>query len=68
MNGFWTIGKKIIGVLLIIGGFVGLFLPFLQGVAMIIAGAVLLENKRIVDWGKWIKSTCRRLLVRFKRR
>ncbi len=42
-------GKKLLGVILIIGGFFGLFLPFLQGIAMIIAGAMLLENKFILD-------------------
>jgi hypothetical protein len=67
MKGFWTIGKKIIGGILIVGGVLGLFLPFLQGVAMIIAGAVLLGNKHIADCGKWIKSTYRRLIARFKR-
>ena len=61
MNDFWTIGKKVIGVVLIVGGVLGLFLPFLQGIAMIIAGAVLLENKRIIEWGK-------KLIARFKHR
>lgn len=38
-------GKKALGAVLIIGGILGLFLPFFQGVAMIIVGAILLENK-----------------------
>jgi hypothetical protein len=48
-NSFWRIGKKILGVILIIGGIIGCFLPFFQGIAMIIAGAVLLENKWVID-------------------
>lgn len=48
-NAFWTIGKKVLGVILIIGGILGCFLPFLQGIAMIIAGAVLLENKWVIE-------------------
>lgn len=42
------IAKKSLGVILIIGGFLGLFLPFFQGVAMIIAGAILLDNRYIM--------------------
>ncbi len=38
--------KKIVGVILIIGGIAGLFLPFFQGVAMIIVGSVLLLGKK----------------------
>ena len=41
--------KKIVGIALIIGGVVGLFLPFFQGIAMIVAGGLLLENKWITD-------------------
>lgn len=40
---FW---RKVAGVVLIILGIIGLFLPFLQGVAMILAGLALLENKQ----------------------
>ena len=42
--------RKIIGILLIMGGIVGLFLPFLQGVAMILGGLVLLGNKPAEQW------------------
>jgi len=40
--------RKLLGVLLIIGGILGLFLPFFQGIAMIVAGAVLLENEFVL--------------------
>ena len=36
---------KILGILLIVLGIVGLFLPFLQGIAMILLGLALLGNK-----------------------
>ena len=48
----WDITKKIVGVILIVGGIAGLFLPFFQGIAMIIAGAVLLENEFILQKAK----------------
>ena len=47
-NYVWNVVKKTVGVILIVGGIFGLFLPFLQGIAMILAGAVLLENKFII--------------------
>lgn len=47
-NYVWTLVKKIIGIILIVGGTLGLFLPFFQGIAMIIAGAILLENEFIL--------------------
>ena len=50
--------RKLAGILLIIFGVLGLFLPFLQGVAMIIAGAYLLGNKQLVTW---IKRQVRRI-------
>lgn len=46
--------KKGLGVILIIGGIFGLFLPFFQGVAMIIGGAVLLENEFVTRQAKKI--------------
>jgi len=52
--------KKIAGIILIILGIVGLFLPFLQGIAMILIGATLLGNawllKKIRKAIKWIKK------------
>ena len=52
--------KKIVGVALIIGGIAGLFLPFFQGIAMIIAGAILLDND-------FILSRARRFVAYLKR-
>jgi len=46
---FTIILKKIMGVLLIIFGIFGLFLPFIPGIAMIIAGIILLGNKKLSD-------------------
>ena len=43
-NGLVAIIKKVSGVLLIILGILGLALPFLQGIAMILAGIYLLQN------------------------
>lgn len=42
--------RNALGVLLIVGGIFGLFLPFLQGIAMILGGLVLLRNKTGVGW------------------
>lgn len=38
--------KKVVGVLLIGLGIIGLFLPFLQGIAMIFGGLVLIFGKK----------------------
>lgn len=58
-NHVWEWTKKVLGVLLIVGGIIGLFLPFLQGVAMIVAGAVLLHNK-------WLLAKIRATIKYFK--
>ena len=42
--------RKTLGFLLIIGGIFGLVLPFFQGIAMILAGLVLMGNKTAVQW------------------
>ena len=44
--------KKILGVILIIIGIIGIFLPILQGVLMIIAGLFLLgvKKEKIKKW------------------
>lgn len=47
---------KILGIILIILGILGLFLPFLQGIVMIIAGAALLQNKWILKKIKQLKT------------
>jgi uncharacterized membrane protein YbaN (DUF454 family) len=57
---FKNFGLKILGVLLIIGGIIGLFLPFLQGVLMITVGFALMGNKtavkKLAQFKKWLKS------------
>lgn len=47
-NKILIFGKKALGIILVAGGVLGLFLPFFQGVAMIIAGAILLEDKFVI--------------------
>ena len=42
--------KKIIGVILIIAGVLGLFLPFFQGILMILLGLALLGNHKLKNW------------------
>lgn len=59
-NHFWRIGKKVLGVVLIVGGILGLFLPFLQGIAMIVVGAILLDNKYILNKVKQFKAYLKR--------
>lgn len=44
--------RKILGIVLIIGGILGLFLPFLQGVVMILVGLALLGNGQVIQWMK----------------
>ncbi len=41
--------KKTSGITLVVLGIFGLFLPFLQGILMIIAGLTILGDKRIVN-------------------
>ncbi|MBC8527022.1 MAG: hypothetical protein H8D22_09255 [Candidatus Cloacimonetes bacterium] len=40
--------KKISGITLIVLGIFGLFLPFLQGILMIIAGLTILGDKKLL--------------------
>lgn len=51
--------RNALGVLLIVGGIFGLFLPFLQGIAMILGGLVLLRNKTAVGWFARIREKLR---------
>ena len=44
--------KKIIGVILIVIGIFGLFLPGIQGIALIILGLILVGNHRLLNWFK----------------
>ena len=57
MSKVWRIGRIISGFALLILGVIGLFLPILQGVAMIVAGLLLLAPdipwaRRLLDWLK----------------
>jgi len=47
-NYAWDMIKKVVGVVLIVGGVIGLFIPLVQGIAMIVVGAVLLKNEFIL--------------------
>jgi len=47
MKGILEIIKKIIGIILIIAGIIGLFLPFFQGILLIILGSILLGNHKL---------------------
>ena len=59
-NNLLIIIKKITGIILIIIGIIGSFLPFIQGFLLIIIGTILLENKWLLNKLKnlkiWIKS------------
>ncbi len=48
----WRVVRKIFGIILILIGIVGLFLPILQGILFIILGAALLgiEKSRLLEW------------------
>ena len=41
--------KKTSGITLVVLGIFGLFLPFLQGILMIVAGLTILGDKQIVN-------------------
>ena len=55
-NQIIRIAKKIFGMILIIGGILGLFLPFFQGIAMIILGSILLGDKFLIKKTKKLKK------------
>lgn len=48
-NGY-ELFRWILGTVLVIGGIIGLFLPFLQGILMILAGLYLLGGD------KWVRK------------
>lgn len=50
MKRIFKVIKKIIGITLIIAGIIGLFLPFFQGVLMIILGLILLGNHKLKNF------------------
>ena len=54
----WRIGKLTLGVLLLVLGVVGLFLPFLQGILFLIMGLSLLstESQRAKAWLHYLEE------------
>ncbi len=65
-HGFIHYGKMVLGIILIVIGVIGLFLPFLQGIVMILAGTALVGGKkairrckrlamRVVHWLRWVR-------------
>jgi uncharacterized membrane protein YbaN (DUF454 family) len=59
---FWKIARLVLGWTLIVLGVIGLFLPFLQGIVLIVAGLALLSKdrpwaRRWLDRAKaWVKQ------------
>lgn len=56
----WKPVRWFFGVLLIVLGIAGLFLPFLQGILLILAGLALLGNKRVKEWAHELKARVQR--------
>ena len=54
----WRASKIAVGVLLLILGVIGLFLPFLQGVLFLVMGLTLLstESRRAKEWLHYIQD------------
>ncbi len=56
MKNIYPILKKIIGIILILIGIPGLFLPFLQGILFISIGIILIGSKPALKKLKLIKN------------
>lgn len=57
MSKVWRIGRIVSGFALLVAGVIGLFLPILQGIAMIVGGLLLLAPEyrwagRVLGWTK----------------
>ena len=54
----WRAGKIAVGVLLLVLGVLGLFLPFLQGVLFLVMGLTLLssESTRAKQWLHYVQD------------
>ncbi len=54
----WRLGKITLGVLLLVLGVIGLFLPFLQGILFLIMGLSLLstESSRAKAWLQYLEE------------
>lgn len=57
----WDIAKKILGISFIIIGIISLFLPFLQGIVLILIGYALLKNKKIEGCIEYLVSIIKKL-------
>ncbi len=62
----YKIFKKIAGIVLIVIGVIGLFLPIIQGVLLIIAGLLLLGVKK-EQMMKWVRKFKKKIkdLIRY---
>ena len=58
---FWKITRVVVGWGLIILGIIGLFLPFMQGIVLIMAGLALLSKDR-----PWARRWLERAKARWK--
>ena len=54
----WRLGRIILGFALLGLGVVGLFLPILQGIALIVAGLLLLAPE--FQWARWLLEWAKR--------
>lgn len=59
-NALKSLLRRIVGVILITFGIIGLVLPFLQGVIMILAGTYLLGNKYLIKKIKQLRAYWKR--------
>jgi len=69
MARIWRLTRIIAGFVLLGLGVVGLFLPFLQGIAMIVAGLLLLGRefhwaRRLLEWARRRWSSVRKASAR----
>lgn len=60
----WECGKKILGVVFIILGILGLFLPILQGLLLIAIGIALYKNQKIEECIEYWKNKIKKLIAR----
>ena len=59
-----SILRKILGIILIIIGIAGLFLPILQGILLILLGAAMIND----NFNKWLKNKLEKLKKKLKKK
>lgn len=64
----WRMGRIVSGFFLLVLGVIGLFLPVLQGIAMIVAGLLILAPEfpwaqRLLNWLRQKFSSVRRVVA-----